>query len=339
MAQRRCKMKGMMSAAKPESAGHRAGGEKTRPRHYNDDDEKTCPTQKSGQKGRFRRYRPSDGGERVGRPEGRERSAIGGAEGGERAQRYSRFVEVDRGERERPVQAKGKEKPARAWGGEKAGRAEGGERSARVNGKEKRAKVERAEKSGGIQAIAQKPDRDRKSVRGGKLNEAYHLKGNERAESDTEAEEISDDEDDDAPTRIENYFRLCGDGCRLPVKELSRSIKFVRRPIVVEDYDSLDDSEDKYDKGPLGKVITSGQGDNDPNRNTLSRSRKTSFLILLIVSLTASIMLLIYLTFPELSNEDKAKLKIPTTVDEAKALGQLLLKYKDNFSISKKFNF
>ncbi|XP_031800599.1 uncharacterized protein LOC116420304 [Sarcophilus harrisii] len=333
MAKRRCKMKACPSAAKHESAGHGASAEKTRPRHYNDDDEKTCPTPKS----RFRHYRPSDGGERADRPEGRERTYLGGAEGGERSHRYSRYVEGHRGERERPVQAKGNEKPDRAWVGERAGRADGGERSGRINGKENSARVERVEKSGRMQ----KPDRYRKSVRVGKLNEPYHLKGNKRAESDIETEEISDDkdEDDNAPTRIENYFRICGNGCRLPVKKLPESIKFVRRTIILEDYDSLDDSEDKYDKRPFGEVIRSGQGNNAPNQNTLNRSKKISFLLLLVVSLTASIMLLIYLTFPQLNDEEKSKLKIPTTVDEIKALGQLLLKYKDNFFTSKKLNF
>ncbi|XP_074134040.1 uncharacterized protein LOC141548779 [Sminthopsis crassicaudata] len=337
MAQRRCKMKGTVGTAKLESAGHGAGGEKTRPRHYDDDDEKTCLTPKSGQKGRFCRYRPSDGGERAGRAEVRERSALGGAKGGERGRRYARYIEVKRGESETPIQAKGKEKAARAWGGEKAGRAEGGPRFTRSNEKVKQAKVEGAEKSGGIQAAAQKPGRDRKSVRHGKPTEAYNPKANERAESDTESEEIFEDDyddDDDAPTRIENYFRICGDGCRLPVKEPPLPIKFVRRPIILEDYDSLDDDESKYDMGPSGEGIISVQRYIAPNPNT----KKTS-LILLLAFLTASIMLLIYLTFPELNDEEKAKLKIPTTVDEAKALGQLLSKFKDNFSLCKKFNF
>ncbi|MGH0163012.1 UNVERIFIED_CONTAM: hypothetical protein FKN15_044154 [Acipenser sinensis] len=57
-----------------------------------------------------------------------------------------------------------------------------------------------------------------------------------------------------------------------------------------------------------------------------------SLLILLSVFLSAaSVMYLVYRNFPELNNDEKEKMKIPKDMEDAKALGTVLSKYKDTY--------
>lgn len=61
-------------------------------------------------------------------------------------------------------------------------------------------------------------------------------------------------------------------------------------------------------------------------------SARMSLLILLsIFSCAASVMYLVYRNFPELSDDEMEKIKIPKDMDDAKALGTVLSKYKDTF--------
>ncbi|KAJ8396725.1 hypothetical protein AAFF_G00015630 [Aldrovandia affinis] len=61
-------------------------------------------------------------------------------------------------------------------------------------------------------------------------------------------------------------------------------------------------------------------------------SARVSFLILLsIFTCAASLMYLVYRNFPELSDEERDVLKIPKDMDDAKALGTVLSKYKDTY--------
>ncbi|XP_066556951.1 transmembrane protein 41B [Amia ocellicauda] len=61
-------------------------------------------------------------------------------------------------------------------------------------------------------------------------------------------------------------------------------------------------------------------------------SARLSLLILLSIFLSAaSVMYLVYRNFPELSDDEREKMKIPKDMDDAKALGTVLSKYKDTY--------
>ncbi|XP_036391030.1 transmembrane protein 41B-like [Megalops cyprinoides] len=61
-------------------------------------------------------------------------------------------------------------------------------------------------------------------------------------------------------------------------------------------------------------------------------SARVSLLILLaIFTCAASVMYLVYRNFPELSDDEKDKMIIPKDMDDAKALGTVLSKYKDTY--------
>ncbi|XP_053576573.1 transmembrane protein 41B [Bombina bombina] len=61
-------------------------------------------------------------------------------------------------------------------------------------------------------------------------------------------------------------------------------------------------------------------------------SARASLLILLCIFMSAaSVMVLVYKYFPQLSDEELEKIKIPRDMDDAKALGKVLSKYKDTF--------
>lgn len=63
-------------------------------------------------------------------------------------------------------------------------------------------------------------------------------------------------------------------------------------------------------------------------------SARTSFLILVSIFFAAAfIMFLVYQHFPQLSEEEREKIKIPRDMDDAKELGQVLSKYKDAFYV------
>ncbi|OCT83650.1 transmembrane protein 41B isoform X1 [Xenopus laevis] len=63
-------------------------------------------------------------------------------------------------------------------------------------------------------------------------------------------------------------------------------------------------------------------------------SARMSLLILVSIFLcAASVMFLVYKYFPQLSEEELEKIKVPRDMDDAKALGKVLSKYKDTFYV------
>ncbi|KAM4017942.1 transmembrane protein 41B isoform 2-T2 [Anomaloglossus baeobatrachus] len=63
-------------------------------------------------------------------------------------------------------------------------------------------------------------------------------------------------------------------------------------------------------------------------------SARTSLLILVSIFLSAAfVMFLVYRHFPQLSEEESEKLRIPRDMEDAKALGKVLSKYKDTFYV------
>ncbi|KAF3830000.1 hypothetical protein GH733_001425 [Mirounga leonina] len=59
-----------------------------------------------------------------------------------------------------------------------------------------------------------------------------------------------------------------------------------------------------------------------------------SLLILVSIFLSAAfVMFLVYKNFPQLSEEERVNMKVPRDMDDAKALGKVLSKYKDTFYV------
>ncbi|XP_037602439.1 transmembrane protein 41B [Sebastes umbrosus] len=67
-------------------------------------------------------------------------------------------------------------------------------------------------------------------------------------------------------------------------------------------------------------------------QHTEGGSARWSLLILVsIFTCSASVMYLVYRNFPELPDDEMEKIKIPKDMDDAKALGTVLSKYKDTY--------
>ncbi|CAJ1049665.1 transmembrane protein 41B [Xyrichtys novacula] len=67
-------------------------------------------------------------------------------------------------------------------------------------------------------------------------------------------------------------------------------------------------------------------------QHTAGGSARMSFMILMaIFSCSASVMYLVYRNFPELPDDEMEKIKIPKDMDDAKALGTVLSKYKETY--------
>ncbi|KFO18723.1 Transmembrane protein 41B, partial [Fukomys damarensis] len=63
-------------------------------------------------------------------------------------------------------------------------------------------------------------------------------------------------------------------------------------------------------------------------------SARMSLLILVSIFLSAAfLMFLVYKNFPQLSEEERMTMKVPRDMDDAKALGKVLSKYKDTFYV------
>ncbi|XP_060033183.1 transmembrane protein 41B isoform X2 [Erinaceus europaeus] len=63
-------------------------------------------------------------------------------------------------------------------------------------------------------------------------------------------------------------------------------------------------------------------------------SARMSLLILVSIFLSAAfVMFLVYKNFPQLNEEERMNMKVPRDMDDAKALGKVLSKYKDTFYV------
>lgn len=60
-------------------------------------------------------------------------------------------------------------------------------------------------------------------------------------------------------------------------------------------------------------------------------ARMSILLLVSIFACSACVMYLVFRNFPELSEDEKGKIKIPKDMDDAKALGTVLSKYKDTY--------
>lgn len=96
--------------------------------------------------------------------------------------------------------------------------------------------------------------------------------------------------------------------------------------------------------GPLPNHTTRPEVATDNHRDTAQSvtevklleagSARKSLLILLCIFLSAaSVMYLVYMNFPELNEEERKTITIPKDMDDAKALGKVLSKYKDTYYV------
>ncbi|XP_077420665.1 transmembrane protein 41B isoform X2 [Vanacampus margaritifer] len=69
----------------------------------------------------------------------------------------------------------------------------------------------------------------------------------------------------------------------------------------------------------------------DGHHAAKSSTRMSLFILLAIFTCSVSFMYLVYRNFPELPDDEMEKIKIPKDMDDAKALGTVLSKYKDTY--------
>lgn len=69
----------------------------------------------------------------------------------------------------------------------------------------------------------------------------------------------------------------------------------------------------------------------EPTHTGQGSARMSLLILALIFTGSASFMYLVYSHFPELSEDEMEKIKIPKDMDDAKALGTVLSKYKDTY--------
>ncbi|KAL1774179.1 transmembrane protein 41B [Sigmodon hispidus] len=81
--------------------------------------------------------------------------------------------------------------------------------------------------------------------------------------------------------------------------------------------------------------VTLGSRDNLKDKPCAEAgSARMSLLILVSIFLCAAfVMFLVYKNFPQLSEEERVNMKVPRDMDDAKALGKVLSKYKDTFYV------
>ncbi|KAI4830561.1 transmembrane protein 41B [Gymnodraco acuticeps] len=85
---------------------------------------------------------------------------------------------------------------------------------------------------------------------------------------------------------------------------------------------SSEQEEVKTEDSPVPKEVKHAEGG----------SARMSLLILVsIFTFAASVMYLVYRNFPELPDDEMEKIKIPKDMEDAKALGTVLSKYKDTY--------
>ena len=106
---------------------------------------------------------------------------------------------------------------------------------------------------------------------------------------------------------------------------------------VISDTDDGDRSLHETPGGP-NSADTDGAGEVEvdqfeiiPSSNKELGTKTAIFLLLLIFLSSALAMFLVLKTFPDLNDEDKQSLKFPHDIDDAKELGQVLSRYKDQY--------
>ncbi|KAJ3593021.1 hypothetical protein NHX12_005359 [Muraenolepis orangiensis] len=82
---------------------------------------------------------------------------------------------------------------------------------------------------------------------------------------------------------------------------------------------------------PLREKLEEESLTKDTPRAPVGSARMSLLILLSIFTCSASVMYLVYSYFPELNDDEMEKIKIPKDMDDAKALGVVLSKYKDTY--------
>lgn len=108
--------------------------------------------------------------------------------------------------------------------------------------------------------------------------------------------------------------------------------------VLIREYNMAKKRREKQEIESLSSTQTESKGDAGNSQilkeshHSAQGSARTSLLILaFIFTCSASFMYLVYRNFPELSEDEMEKIKIPKDMDDAKALGTVLSKYKDTY--------
>ncbi|XP_070692298.1 transmembrane protein 41B [Pempheris klunzingeri] len=78
-------------------------------------------------------------------------------------------------------------------------------------------------------------------------------------------------------------------------------------------------------------VAADSQGPEEAEHTAGGSARMSLLILVSIFTCSASVMYLVYRNFPELPDDEMEKIKIPKDMDDAKALGTVLSKYKDTY--------
>lgn len=94
----------------------------------------------------------------------------------------------------------------------------------------------------------------------------------------------------------------------------------------IQEIESLSSTQEES-KGHAGN----SQISKESHHPTQGSARMSLLILVFIFTCSASFMYLVYRNFPELSEDEMEKIKIPKDMDDAKALGTVLSKYKDTY--------
>ncbi|XP_020894734.1 transmembrane protein 41B [Exaiptasia diaphana] len=101
-------------------------------------------------------------------------------------------------------------------------------------------------------------------------------------------------------------------------------------PVNVKSRKPLLQKYDNLEKMPVKTTIT--MRDSKEEVDGQSSSNRGSFIILGVIFIASlAAMMFVYTSFPELRPEDKASIKLPRNMDDAKGLGRALSKYTDDY--------
>ena len=108
----------------------------------------------------------------------------------------------------------------------------------------------------------------------------------------------------------------------LPVASSATSNVDSRQQNISDDVDIV---EETSDENPVSQLEISSDGDNE-------LGTKTAILLLLLIFFTSALaMFLVWKTLPPIDPEDQEDLKFPSDIEEAKKLGNVLSRYKEQY--------
>jgi len=99
---------------------------------------------------------------------------------------------------------------------------------------------------------------------------------------------------------------------------------------VVNEEAAVEDEELKDDEGAEGAATAATSENTTDNGSELGTRTAVSLLLLIFIS-SSLVMVLVWTTFPEVNEADKPDLKFPKDIEDAKKLGSVLSRYKEQY--------